>query len=81
MNGFQAYAIILAVVMTDPATIGAAGRLWMRFRGIRRAAPPPRGVLIGHFSRALEQKGNPDKNVSVRTASTMAGKVQTNETA
>jgi len=42
MNGLQAYGIILAVVLTDPATIGAAARLWMRFRGIRRAVTPPR---------------------------------------
>jgi hypothetical protein len=81
MNGFQAYGIILAIVLTDPATIGAAGAILTRYRGIRRAGARPLRVLSWPFSRALEQRATSDKIVSVQTASARAGKAQTNETA
>jgi hypothetical protein len=71
MNDLQAYAL-LAVVLTDPATIGAAGRLWMRFRGIRRAGGRPLRVLSWPFSRALEQRATSRSNVSVQKASARA---------
>ena len=81
MNSLQAYGIILAVVLTDPATIGAARAILMRFQGIQRAGGSPLGVLKKPFRAALEQMATSDKNVSVQTASTRAGKVQTYETA
>ncbi len=47
MNGFEAYGIMLAIVMTDPATIGAAGRLWARLWAIGGHTPSPVKGLRG----------------------------------
>lgn len=46
MNGFEAYGFILAMVMCNPATAAAAGRVWARFLGIcGKGHPPPIGSV------------------------------------
>lgn len=81
MTAFQAYAAGFGMILLDPATMTAAGRVWARLRGIRRAGISPLRVLSAPFPATVQRGATFKKNVSVRTASKKAGKVQTNETA